>query len=117
MDPGQSVRRRIEGRAVPVTGDDIDTDRIIPARYLREITFESLGTHAFADERFDAEGRPKEHPFNDPRFSGAAILLVNRDFGCGSSREHAPQSQRSSQAIAPPWGFPRSACLPRMPRA
>jgi 3-isopropylmalate/(R)-2-methylmalate dehydratase small subunit len=88
----ESARVRIEGRAIPLPGDDIDTDRIIPARYLREITFEKLGAYAFFDERFDEKGAPKSHPLNDPRFTGGTILLVNRNFGCGSSREHAPQS-------------------------
>ncbi len=87
-----SVRKRVEGRAIPMVGDDVDTDRIIPARYLREITFETLGQYAFYDERFDAEGKAKPHPMNDPRFKGGSILVVNRNFGCGSSREHAPQS-------------------------
>jgi 3-isopropylmalate/(R)-2-methylmalate dehydratase small subunit len=90
--PGSSMRKRIEGRAIPLPGDDIDTDRIIPARYLREITFETLGQYAFYDARFDEKGAPKEHPLNDQRFTGGSILLVNRNFGCGSSREHAPQS-------------------------
>ena len=90
--PGSSMRRRIEGRAIPLPGDDIDTDRIIPARYLREITFETLGQYAFYDVRFDEKGQPKRHPLNDGRFTGGTILLVNRNFGCGSSREHAPQS-------------------------
>ena len=87
-----SMRTRVEGRATPVPGDDIDTDRIIPARYLRLITFETLGQYAFYDERFDDKGKPKTHPLNDPKFKGGTILLVNRNFGCGSSREHAPQS-------------------------
>jgi 3-isopropylmalate/(R)-2-methylmalate dehydratase small subunit len=87
-----STRKRVEGRAIPVPGDDIDTDRIIPARYLRLITFETLGQYAFYDERFDETGKPKTHPLNDPKFKGGTILLVNRNFGCGSSREHAPQS-------------------------
>ena len=87
-----SARKRVEGRAIPVAGDDIDTDRIIPARYLRLITFETLGQYAFYDERFDDKGKQKTHPLNDPKFQGGTVLLVNRNFGCGSSREHAPQS-------------------------
>ncbi len=88
----ERMRRKVSGRAVPVRGDDIDTDRIIPARYLKCITFDELGQYAFNDERYDEAGNPKPHPFNDERFAGAEILLVNRNFGCGSSREHAPQS-------------------------
>lgn len=83
---------RISGRALPVRGNDIDTDRIIPARYLKEITFSRMGEYPFFDERFDASGKPKPHPFNDPKYRGASILLVNKNFGCGSSREHAPQA-------------------------
>ena len=82
----------IKGRGIVVRGNDIDTDRIVPARYLREITFARMGEYAFYDERFDAQGRRKAHPFNDPRFQGATILIVNENFGCGSSREHAPQA-------------------------
>ena len=88
----ENVRRVIEGRGLPLRGDDIDTDRIIPARYLKCVTFDELGKFAFYDERFDEDGNAKEHPFNDRRFAGAEILVVNRNFGCGSSREHAPQS-------------------------
>jgi 3-isopropylmalate/(R)-2-methylmalate dehydratase small subunit len=87
-----SARLKITGRGIPVPGDDIDTDRIIPARYLREITFEALGRYAFFDERFDEKGKPRRHPLNDPRFQGASVMIVGRNFGCGSSREHAPQS-------------------------
>jgi 3-isopropylmalate/(R)-2-methylmalate dehydratase small subunit len=83
---------QIEGKAIPIEGNDIDTDRIIPARYLKEITFTNMGQYPFYDERFDAEGKPKGHPFDLPQFQGAHILLVNQNFGCGSSREHAPQA-------------------------
>jgi 3-isopropylmalate/(R)-2-methylmalate dehydratase small subunit len=83
---------RVVGRALPVRGNDIDTDRIIPARYLKEVTFARMGEYPFFDERFDASGKPKPHPFNDGRFKGASILFVNKNFGCGSSREHAPQA-------------------------
>ncbi|MGH7767608.1 MAG: 3-isopropylmalate dehydratase small subunit [Candidatus Binatia bacterium] len=83
---------RVAGRALPVRGNDIDTDRIVPARYLKEATFARMGEYPFFDERFDAAGKHKPHPFNDDRFKGASILLVNKNFGCGSSREHAPQA-------------------------
>ena len=82
----------VRGRVVPVPGDDIDTDRIIPARYLKCVTFDGLGAYAFYDVRFDEAGNPKRHPFDDPRHRGASILLSGNNFGCGSSREHAPQS-------------------------
>jgi len=80
------------GTAVPIRGNDIDTDRIIPARYLKEVTFGRMGEYPFFDERFDAAGKKKDHPFNDPESKGASILFVNKNFGCGSSREHAPQA-------------------------
>jgi 3-isopropylmalate/(R)-2-methylmalate dehydratase small subunit len=83
---------RVSGRGVHVPGDDVDTDRIIPARYLRCVTFDGLGPFAFYDVRYDADGNALEHPLNDARFEGASILLAGRNFGCGSSREHAPQS-------------------------
>jgi 3-isopropylmalate/(R)-2-methylmalate dehydratase small subunit len=83
---------KISGTAVPIRGNDIDTDRIIPARYLKEATFARMGEYPFFDERFDAAKKKKDHPFNDPEYKGASILFVNKNFGCGSSREHAPQA-------------------------
>ena len=82
----------IFGTAVPIRGNDIDTDRIIPARYLKEPTFARMGDYPFFDERFDPSGKKKDHPLNDPEYRGASILFVNKNFGCGSSREHAPQA-------------------------
>jgi 3-isopropylmalate/(R)-2-methylmalate dehydratase small subunit len=83
---------RVTGTAVHVPGDDIDTDRIIPARYLKCVTFDDLaGTH-FYDVRFDPDGNPTGHPLDDPRFAGSSIMLSGANFGCGSSREHAPQA-------------------------
>jgi 3-isopropylmalate/(R)-2-methylmalate dehydratase small subunit len=82
----------VSGRAVHVAGDDIDTDRIIPARFMKCVTFDGLGRYFFYDVRFDADEKPRAHPLNDPRFAGASILISNRNFGCGSSREHAPQA-------------------------
>ena len=79
----------IVGRGIPVRGEDIDTDRIIPARHLRSITFDGLERFLFEDDRKDTRG---VHPFDDERYRGGTVLLVNRNFGCGSSREHAPQA-------------------------
>ena len=77
----------VTGRGLPLRGDDLDTDRIMPARFLRAVTFEGLEQHLFEDDR----AADPSHPFNDARYKGATLLVVNRNFGCGSSREHAPQ--------------------------
>ena len=82
----------VKGKAVFVPGNDIDTDRIIPARFMVCVTFEGLGKYAFYDERKNADGSDKKHPLTDPRKQNAKILLSGTNFGCGSSREHAPQS-------------------------
>ncbi len=83
---------KVQGTGVFVAGDDIDTDRIIPARFMKCITFDGLGEFLFYDVRKNVDGSMKEHNLNDSRFSGANILVSGNNFGCGSSREHAPQS-------------------------
>ncbi len=92
---------RMTGTCVPVLGPDMDTDRIIPARFLKCITFDELAGVMFWDERYDENSNSKNHPIDDPRFKGASIILGGANFGCGSSREHAPQTIRRSgvQAI------------------
>jgi 3-isopropylmalate/(R)-2-methylmalate dehydratase small subunit len=83
---------RVSGTGIPVRGNDIDTDQIIPARFMKVVTFDGLGEFAFFDQRFDSEDEEKDHPFNEERFRDANVLVVNANFGCGSSREHAPQA-------------------------
>ena len=83
---------QVTGSAIHVPGDDIDTDRIIPARFMKCVTFDGLGEYLFHDVRFDDQGNQKDHSLNDERFSGSSIMLSGKNFGCGSSREHAPQS-------------------------
>jgi 3-isopropylmalate/(R)-2-methylmalate dehydratase small subunit len=85
-------RIHITGTAVPIPGNDIDTDRIIPARFLKEITFDNMGNYLFYDERIDAKGVPTSHPLNLPQYSAATIIIAGNNFGCGSSREHAAQA-------------------------
>ncbi|HEX7022613.1 MAG TPA: 3-isopropylmalate dehydratase small subunit [Trueperaceae bacterium] len=88
LDPVTNIR----GTGVYLPGDDIDTDRIIPARFLKCVTFDGLGEHLFRDARFAEDGSLKAHPLNDARFEGATVMIANSNFGCGSSREHAPQA-------------------------
>ncbi|MFC5136078.1 MULTISPECIES: 3-isopropylmalate dehydratase small subunit [Haloferacaceae] len=82
----------VSGTGIPVRGNDIDTDQIIPARFMKVVTFDGLGQFAFFDQRFDDEDNEKDHPFNEQKYKGANVLVANANFGCGSSREHAPQA-------------------------
>ena len=84
--------QQVSGRGVVVPGDDIDTDRIIPARFMKCVTFDGLGEYVFYDTRYEEDGTLRAHPLNDSRFAGARILISGNNFGCGSSREHAPQA-------------------------
>jgi 3-isopropylmalate/(R)-2-methylmalate dehydratase small subunit len=84
--------KTLKGTGVYVPGDDVDTDRIIPARYMKVVTFDGLGDFLFKDVRQDADGKKTDHVLNDEKFAGANVMLVGSNFGCGSSREHAPQA-------------------------
>jgi 3-isopropylmalate/(R)-2-methylmalate dehydratase small subunit len=86
--------KQVVGTGIPLYGDDIDTDQIVPSRFLTAITFEGMDKQVFIDARSALDEKGKVHPFSDVRFAAASILIVNRNFGCGSSREHAPQGLR-----------------------
>jgi 3-isopropylmalate/(R)-2-methylmalate dehydratase small subunit len=91
-DGPADVVKHVSGTGVPIRGNDIDTDQIIPARFLKVVTFDGLGQFAFFDQRFTDDDEEKSHPMNEDRFRDASVMVTNKNFGCGSSREHAPQA-------------------------
>jgi 3-isopropylmalate/(R)-2-methylmalate dehydratase small subunit len=91
-DAGVETVERVSGTGIPIRGNDIDTDQVIPARFMKVVTFDGLGQFAFFDQRFDDDDDEKDHPMNEARYRDASIMTVNANFGCGSSREHAPQA-------------------------
>ena len=82
----------ISGTALPILGNEVDTDRIVPARFLKEVTFDKMGEYLFYDVRYDGDTPNPNHPLNQTQFQGASVMVVENNFGCGSSREHAPQA-------------------------
>jgi 3-isopropylmalate/(R)-2-methylmalate dehydratase small subunit len=91
-DGPADIVHSVSGTGVHVRGNDIDTDQIIPARFMKVVTFDGLGQFSFFDQRFTDDDEEKDHPFNEDRFRDSSIMVVNANFGCGSSREHAPQA-------------------------